>query len=430
MQKRSNEITASIVTVLWSNWAVAFGAIALSLVFPRIMPHFWLPIPIYVLSYLVVVYMRRREIQGMYGHLAVLKASSLTLFWSATVMLVINIMQRNGIGEEIFHWSTGNPNVPFITGLVIFPIMTLMSLWVMFTGYGQSITGDFRFKEGTVDGASVISSFMTHANRYQLTVFLTIAFGISCIDWWYYFKYYINVNMNTPDVFFFNWMSIIFYVASLYFIWVRYNSIGMLVGPILSANRQGVLVRYLVLSGDKLLLSVSPSGRWDTPAELHIAPSKAHNEREIQDAFKDITGYDDFSLKYLYESGTTKLTSMQLHYAAILPEEESEKDSDEGQWFTIDQIDRLLRNAELGAELTDEIYRLFTITMAWKTYDRQGRRLYPIKNYRPTFRLRDLKDWTVDYDDPMWMVVARNNQDRPFFRTRRLWHKLTGLRLR
>lgn len=64
--------------------------------------------------------------------------------------------------------------------------------------------------------------------------------------------------------------------------------------------------------------------------------------------------------------------------------------------------------------------------MAWKTYDREGKRLYPIKHYRPTFRLRDLKDWDVDYSDTSWFAVAENNQDRPFFRTRKFWRKITG----
>jgi hypothetical protein len=64
--------------------------------------------------------------------------------------------------------------------------------------------------------------------------------------------------------------------------------------------------------------------------------------------------------------------------------------------------------------------------MAWKTYDRQGRKLYPIKHYRPTFRLRDLKRWTVDYDDLFWLTVATNNQDRPFFRVRKIWQRITG----
>ena len=61
--------------------------------------------------------------------------------------------------------------------------------------------------------------------------------------------------------------------------------------------------------------------------------------------------------------------------------------------------------------------------MTWKTFDRTGRRLYNIKNYKPTFRLRDLKDWDVDYNDIAWLFVSANNQDCPFFKTRKLWNK-------
>ncbi len=114
------------------------------------------------------------------------------------------------------------------------------------------------------------------------------------------------------------------------------------------------------------------------------------------------------------------------HYAAFVKAEDYPAVKDHGTWFTLDQLDRMIKTARLSAELTDEIYRIFTITMAWKTYDTEGRRLYPIKHYRPTFRLRDLKSWTVDYNDVSWFAIANNNQDRPFFRTRRFWHKITG----
>ena len=65
--------------------------------------------------------------------------------------------------------------------------------------------------------------------------------------------------------------------------------------------------------------------------------------------------------------------------------------------------------------------------MAWKTYDRNGRRLYPIRHYKPTFRLRDLRDWTVDYDDETWFDVAHNNEDRRFYKLRSLWNRVTDV---
>ena len=113
-----------------------------------------------------------------------------------------------------------------------------------------------------------------------------------------------------------------------------------------------------------------------------------------------------------------------IHYAAFV-----DKDSTgvlEGKWTSLDEIDRLMRRSRLSADMCDEVYRIFTVTMAWKTYSREGKRLYPIKHYRPTFRLRDFRDWAVDYEDPVWLDVASNNEDRPFYRTRRLWRRLTG----
>ncbi len=39
-----------------------------------------------------------------------------------------------------------------------------------------------------------------------------------------------------------------------------------------------------------------------------------------------------------------------------------------------------------------------------------------------------MKNWDVDYNDPIWLFVAMNNEDRRFFKLRKLWRKyVTGL---
>ena len=86
---------------------------------------------------------------------------------------------------------------------------------------------------------------------------------------------------------------------------------------------------------------------------------------------------------------------------------------------SFDDIQRLLMVDRLSPYITNELYRIHNITMAWKTYDRRGRRLYPIRHYKPTFRLRDLKDWDVDYNDIVWLRVAGNNEDKPLYHVRR-----------
>ncbi len=61
--------------------------------------------------------------------------------------------------------------------------------------------------------------------------------------------------------------------------------------------------------------------------------------------------------------------------------------------------------------------------MAWKTYNADGRRLYKVKNYRPIFRIKGIQDWDVDFNSPRWLNVARFNEDKPFYRLRRLFNR-------
>ena len=48
---------------------------------------------------------------------------------------------------------------------------------------------------------------------------------------------------------------------------------------------------------------------------------------------------------------------------------------------------------------------------------------YGIKHYKPSFRLRDLDDIDVDFNDPVWLMIADDNEGRPFFQLRKLWRK-------
>ena len=75
----------------------------------------------------------------------------------------------------------------------------------------------------------------------------------------------------------------------------------------------------------------------------------------------------------------------------------------------------MMKTGLLAPVLCDEIFRVYTVAMAWKTYHRDGRRRYAIRNYRPSFRLEDIHKWDVDYEDPQWLRVSKINQDSPFW---------------
>lgn len=84
---------------------------------------------------------------------------------------------------------------------------------------------------------------------------------------------------------------------------------------------------------------------------------------------------------------------------------------------------QLAQQGLLGRDLVSELMRIYKVAMAWKTYDEKGRRLYVIKHYKPTFRLRDIRKWDVDFNDYHWLAVDRTNEDKFWYPIKRLFNK-------
>jgi hypothetical protein len=91
--------------------------------------------------------------------------------------------------------------------------------------------------------------------------------------------------------------------------------------------------------------------------------------------------------------------------------------------FPLSKIKELIADNKVSEIFKSEIERIYKMSMAWKTYDIKGEKIYNIRNYKPTFRVCDIKDWDVDYNDISWLFVSGNNADRPFFKIRKFWYK-------
>ncbi len=141
--------------------------------------------------------------------------------------------------------------------------------------------------------------------------------------------------------------------------------------------------------------------------------------------FEQISGLrDEFNMRFLYVNANKESACNIFHYLCVLKSHNSIEGSDfNGKWYKQSHLERMLSEGLASSLLTSEIHRIYTVTMASKTYDRKGHRLYGIKHYKPSFRLRDLDDIDVDFNDPVWLMIADDNEDRPFFQLRKLWRK-------
>ena len=165
---------------------------------------------------------------------------------------------------------------------------------------------------------------------------------------------------------------------------------------------------------------------YDTPVKITIPYRERVTDYDAENFYENIVSDNDgeHKLRFIYSSDYYNDDSNIFHYLTFMPSRDAAAFSNlGGTWFTMPQIERLLNSQRLAPMLCSEIMRVYQVTMARKAYHRDGRRIYGIKNYRPTFRLSDIENLEVDFNDPIWLFVAVNNEDKPFYRFRRFWRR-------
>ncbi len=414
------------------DWAIAFGAVAVLLIASLLVSPLLLPFIGFLLVFAITSYIKSDKMYGRGASPLILIVGRIAVGWSSVIMLAINILFTPWLVGRVLHLELYNDEIPFITSLVTFPVLAVVCAVTLFRAGNMRHFVEARQRRGVFSSDTTLTTIYYRETRYQTQVLLILSLVISAAEYWYYFTRYINSNLNSPDRFFFIYMPVAVYILSVVFMFGRYGSMIPVFELLRGAMPENsTVLRYLVFCGDEILLRKNPVGKLDTPAETVLNRQGQLPEEEARLLFTEMTGMSDFGIKYMFTgSGFAAGPDIMLYSVFVRPEDKEKMISDfsdGGSWHNLYSLDAALKDGSAAPELANEIYRIYTITMAWKTYDRDGRRLYPIKHYRPTFRLRDLKDWTVDYDDLSWFGVAGNNEDRPFFRLRKLCNRLTTM---
>lgn len=428
--KKDFRNTDTILHNLQVNWAIAYGAITLPLILAMWIPKLVLPLLIFIEAWAIISAMRANY-RGLFDQCSlILTIASRVLLISSAVMFLIAVLCTDYLVPTVIHLDLYNSEIPFVTCLVVFPVTAIVCAVWLFAGIGDKHSRECQRRNGYYAGDSITATLYHRETRYQVGVLLILALALGAVEYWYYFARYINSDMNAPDRFFFNYIPAIMYLLSLVFVYGRYTSMKVLYEALDAANpskQNRTLVRYLIFSLDELLLHPGKDGLLDTPAEAVIGRVPSIGTQRARLIFEEMTGIDKFDIRYCFTNDGFASGSNIIHYAVFITPEQKSAFEAPDEWANPYMLDKALATNALSPLLANELYRIHTITMAWKTYDRQGRRLYPIRHYRPTFRFRDMPDWEVDYDDQTWFDVAHNNEDRSFYRLRLLWNRFTGL---
>lgn len=422
--------SATVLKTLWRNWAISYGAVTLPLLVSLFVPRIWIPFIALAEAWALASIERSSKSPVSGSCSLVLKVASRIVAFTAVAMFLIVILCTDWLVPTVVHLDLYNSEIPFITCLVVFPATIATGLAWLYGGLASNYCRRCQSRNGYYAGDDIVATLYYRESRYQLSVLVIIALTLGIVEYWYYFARYINANLNVPDRIFFNYMPIVTYLLSLVFMAGRYASMRTLLNAIEDSHkshRNRTVVRFLIFCADELLLHCHDDGTWDTPAEAVIDRTPSVSEQRASQLFDRITGRQPEAIRYCFSNDGFAAGSKMVHYAVFVSPEQQGQYADDNMWFNPYMLDKALATNSLNPVLANELYRIHTITMAWKTYDRTGKRLYPVRHYRPTFRLRDLRTWDVDYDDCSWFDVAHNNEDKPFYRLRSLWYRLTGL---
>ncbi len=435
MSNRLYTPESSALTTICREWYVTFGAMTLAVVLSLWVHPLWMPLIDLGLAVALALFGPGRKVMPgePCGRLTIITVY--ILLATGLVSFSINLAYHTSFIRFFFDISTLNHSIPYITSLVLFPICTLIA--------GLAGTSRLSAKHARLchlhneyNPSQPMFGRVVHGTYRSMLRRMALMGGIiSVIDWAYYFLCYSNMSINTPDRFFFFVVPGAMYVWSIIYVHQAYSTLTLTNGRIIRASGgQGVsnrstltdsaVIRFLVIHNGNLLLNVSPATvdecSVDTPV-TEVKPLSFKGDMEIaRRDFEHLSGVTDFNIRKLYKSENPIRHNTIYHYLIHIPDDASTGRL-HGEWTPLDGVDRMLKMGVVTPQFADEIFRVYTTAMAWKTYDRKGRRLYPIRNYHPNFRLADIHKWDVDYEDNHWLRVSRINQDAPLWFLRRLW---------
>ena len=438
-EQRRHGLTAGIRS-LWINWAFSLGAVVLCLFAPLFLSKVMLPFFMLGITLLIFTLVRNNRSRTAPYCFKIPYIIALVLLWSGVIIAAVLAIIDHDISVDL-NGQPYNNDMPYFTIMVIAPVGTLICFRFLKRKNKCAFCSDCEARLGDTVERGFLGRIFTQEANYQTKVLVYAFLALTVIEWIFYFTGYINTNISRRDFIFYIGIPTVTYIVSLIYMFARYY----ILWAYYCVNDNGEdshngfsRIRFLVICDDKIWLNIpdlsaldihSDNLTIDTPARSEIPFRSKVNTFEAAEYFYRITGLRQARIRELYVSSDSRSASNIFHFAAYINSFDVVNNSSmTGEWFSLADIQRLHTENSLSPLLSAEMYRIHRVVMAWKTYTRDGKRLYAIRHYQPTFRLADMEKWDVDYNDPHWLYVSFNNEDMPFFKLRRLWRKyVTGL---
>lgn len=265
---------------------------------------------------------------------------------------------------------------------------------------------------------------ITNAMRQLILIGIVLAVA----GWGYFFFLYNSANISNFDRLIFSGVPIIIVLIHEIAISIRYLSLAIYSEDLYTDTpykKNNTLIRYIVVSGNKMLLYKNAKGEYDTPFSLNRDFITSITAHEAEQLFKRKYQIGGIEMKTIYTNVDNFYKSSIIHEFAFVDDEESAPKIKDGEWCDIQKIEKISKDEPASPLLKSEMYRIFMTLLAYKQFDISGNRRYKIKGYTPSVQVSDVKNCNVDYNDKRWLLLLSINRQNNslLFRCRKFFYK-------
>lgn len=438
----SQQIKSTIkgIYLLWLNWVVVAGGISLLVILSLWLNPILMPLVAFALQgafYFLLQANRNRRVPICFllPHIGIR-----IMFFSGVIMLGLNFLHSRWLIGHVLDPETVNSEIPFITTLIVAPVTALCCWYALYRGSHYSFCLSCKIKYGTPAERGFLGRLFTQEGTTQARFLGVMTGGIAIVAWVYYFIEYVNVNLSAPDRFIFFLAPLAIFLCSIAYMALRYmglwNYYSNYIGSSSLKNGPYTLLRYIMF-WDNYIAVIPPEtdpdkitdmaqNRFDIPESIYISARKNVPVEDARSILQNKTNLWISDIRFMYSVTSGNADYNIFNYLCFLSDDEKEElmaEKPNVEFISLRQLHTLINTKKCNPLFSAEIIRLHTVAMAWKTYDKNGKRKYKIKHYTPTFRFCDIHKWDVDYNDPLWVKIHLFNQDSFLYKIRRLWHK-------
>lgn len=443
--KDLSKVNSSQILDIWINISVALLTIIAVVVGSRLLPFYLAPVVGLVgAAYLFSRLYRNKLRRGANCMLATYSLFFCLIVYSF-VSILVNVLYIWGwmqLPDEFIFF-----NDPYIPTLWMNPIIFLTLLVIYLRRKRLRLCIDCRIANGTHSNRGTYGSIINTESRVQLQNLLWVSGVLTLVVWVYYLIEYQDINTNAKDRYIFFWITVIVFALDIIYFLYRYYNLFLdlkendeLITPeALSQITVKTYMRFYVVCGNDIYLTINTGDATnpghigiDTPFFTHVDADSVSTP-EALGIIEKLTGTTDGTLRFFYGRRSPDIDKYKIlrffYFLNGKPSDYPDLPSP-GEWIDFEELKKIytLQPEALSTLTVTDIARLATIMVTQQKYKENGTRRLKLKHYQPSFDLYDVRDSDIDFHDDKWLRVAVYNADNKFFRLKRWWNRLMGLK--